>query len=62
MGRVKDSLIEKEERIAQASYERAIRLNRRCGICGKLIEDDDESNYMVSGYCNEHAYQMDKED
>lgn len=63
MGRAKDMLIEEEERIAQAQYERAMRRNLRCGICDKLIiEEADNSSYNTDGCCNDCANRVSKED
>jgi DNA-directed RNA polymerase subunit RPC12/RpoP len=62
MGRVKDDLMIEEEELAEKQGERYRRRNWRCGICNRLIEEDDESSYMATHYCNYHAHLMEKDD
>jgi hypothetical protein len=62
MGRVKDDLMIEEEEVAERQGERYRRRNWRCRICDRLIEEDDELAYMTAGLCDQHAYQMEKDD
>lgn len=62
MGRVKDQLMDEEEARHMRWEDHASRNNMRCGVCGELIAEDDESNYHASGMCGECAYRSYKED